>query len=585
MSHLHSVYDNDTHFRIDPVTRQIKNETGKIILMQNDHNSERFTFELPRYIDGHDMSVCNKVEVHFINLKADKTEKSADVYPVEDLQVSPDSEEVVICSWLISQNATKHAGSLNFVLRFACLTGNVIDYQWYTDIHKGISVSESISNTKSVAIEHSDILERWRLELFDASEEGVNNITTARTQAIAAINTKKAEALQEIASKTVTAAAIVETASGEFISVSDSSDSELQGLKVFGKTTQNGIPTPEAPVALESVGDGGSVTATVCGKNLFDINSATNQSVDASGVVSSSTNSRLTDFIPVMEQYVTISGNLQEGITDVTSQFRILCYDADKNFVARILGGKGTIVTKDVSSYTYIRLNFFSTEFVDTAVQMEWGNTATEFEPYSGSSVTFSTPNGLPGIPVTSGGNYTDENGQQWVCDEVDFEKGVYIKRIEKLTAGNALKITVGTSGNSIRYAEIYRHPGTYGAGSTESICNAYVWIPATSAGLHGTFKNYADTILVFDERFTDVATATDLLTQMGFDSIYYLKTPIETALSEEELTAYAALHTNYPNTTVFNDGGAGMEVKYVADTKLYIDNKFAELANAMLNN
>lgn len=166
MSHLHSVYDNDTHFKIDPVTRQIKNESGKVILMQNDHNSERFTFEIPRYIDGHDMSACNKVEVHFINLKADKTEKNADVYPVEDLQISPDSEDVVICSWLISQNATKYAGTLNFVLRYACLTGDVIDYQWYTDIHKGISVSESISNTKTVAIEYSDVLEAWREELM-----------------------------------------------------------------------------------------------------------------------------------------------------------------------------------------------------------------------------------------------------------------------------------------------------------------------------------------------------------------------------------------------------------------------------------
>ena len=64
----------------------------------------------------------------------------------------------------------------------------------------------------------------------------------------------------------------------------------------------------------------------------------------------------------------------------------------------------------------------------------------------------------------------------------------------------------------------------------------------------------------------------------------YVLETPVETALSAEELAAYAALHTNYPNTTIFNDAGAGMEVKYVADTKLYIDKKFAELASAMIN-
>lgn len=169
MAHIHSVYDGDTHFTIDPITRKIKNTTGKVVLMQNDHNSERFTFELPRYIDGHDMSLCNKVEVHYINIDAkDKTQTNG-VYPVSDLQISPDSDDVVICSWLISQNATKRAGSLSFVLRYACLDGEIIEYQWFTDIHSGVSVAASISNGETVVTEYADILEQWRLELLNAS--------------------------------------------------------------------------------------------------------------------------------------------------------------------------------------------------------------------------------------------------------------------------------------------------------------------------------------------------------------------------------------------------------------------------------
>ena len=50
MAHTHDVIDYDKHFVIDPVTRQIDNKSGKIVLMQNDHNSERFTFEIPRYV-------------------------------------------------------------------------------------------------------------------------------------------------------------------------------------------------------------------------------------------------------------------------------------------------------------------------------------------------------------------------------------------------------------------------------------------------------------------------------------------------------------------------------------------------------
>lgn len=162
MAHLHSVYDGDTHFIIDPITRKIKNTTSKVVLMQNDHNSERFTFELPRYIDGHDMSICNKVEVHYINIDAkDKTQTNG-IYTVTDLQLSPDSEDIVICSWLISQNATKRAGSLNFVLRYACLDGTTIEYQWFTDIHSGVSVAASISNTETVLEEYHDVLEQWK---------------------------------------------------------------------------------------------------------------------------------------------------------------------------------------------------------------------------------------------------------------------------------------------------------------------------------------------------------------------------------------------------------------------------------------
>lgn len=169
MAHIHSVYDGDTHFTIDPITRKIKNTTGKVVLMQNDHNSERFTFEIPRYIDGHDMSLCNKVEVHYINIDAkDKTQTNG-VYPVTDLQISPNSEDIVICSWLISQNATKRAGSLSFVLRYACLDGEIIEYQWFTDIHSGVSVAASISNGEAVVEEYADILEQWQQKLSNGA--------------------------------------------------------------------------------------------------------------------------------------------------------------------------------------------------------------------------------------------------------------------------------------------------------------------------------------------------------------------------------------------------------------------------------
>lgn len=83
----------------------------------------------------------------------------------------------------------------------------------------------------------------------------------------------------------------------------------------------------------------------------------------------------------------------------------------------------------------------------------------------------------------------------------------------------------------------------------------------------------------------TNTIDANTRLRTEASDIIYAHGTPIETALSAEQLEQFSALHTNYPITTVFNDGGAGTEVKYVEDTKLYIDKKFDQLATVLVNN
>lgn len=52
-------------------------------------------------------------------------------------------------------------------------------------------------------------------------------------------------------------------------------------------------------------------------------------------------------------------------------------------------------------------------------------------------TIALQTPNGLHGIPVTSGGNYTDPSRQQWVCDEVNLERGVRVQRVDKTCFDN----------------------------------------------------------------------------------------------------------------------------------------------------
>lgn len=176
MSHNHSIYDSDKHFSINPITRAIKNESGKVILIQHDHNSERFTFEIPRKVEEHDMSLCNKVQIHFINIDAATKEKHSDIYEVDDLQISPESDDIVICSWLVSGNATQFVGNLNFVIRFSCVADDgTVEYAWNTAVHSGVSVSTGIYNSDAIYDEHFDILEQWKAEIIKRNENQILN--------------------------------------------------------------------------------------------------------------------------------------------------------------------------------------------------------------------------------------------------------------------------------------------------------------------------------------------------------------------------------------------------------------------------
>lgn len=176
MEHKHDVFDSDTRFSINAVTRQIKSDPKqKTVLMQNDHNSERFTFELPRYIEQHDMSICNQVEVHYLNSASkDKGEFRKGLYTVTDLQTSPDDPEKVVCSWLISNNATQLVGKLSFRLRFKCVEDGVITYAWHTAIFTDISVSDGINSDESFEMEYVDIIEQWKFALKKEITDEVN---------------------------------------------------------------------------------------------------------------------------------------------------------------------------------------------------------------------------------------------------------------------------------------------------------------------------------------------------------------------------------------------------------------------------
>lgn len=184
MAHQHPVKDTDLHFIIDPVTRVVKNNSGKIVIMQHDHQSEILTFELPRYIDTHDMSLCDTVRVHYINIgTSSKYTPVSGVYEVNDLKIDAANDSIVTCSWTLTNNTTQLEGTLNFIIRFSCLTGDTIDYSWSTAVYTGIIVAKTIDSSDYVMTAIPDILEQWK-ESLKGDPFTYDDFTTEQLEAL-----------------------------------------------------------------------------------------------------------------------------------------------------------------------------------------------------------------------------------------------------------------------------------------------------------------------------------------------------------------------------------------------------------------
>ena len=219
----------------------------------------------------------------------------------------------------------------------------------------------------------------------------------------------------------------------------------LGALHVYGKSTQNGVPTPTAPVPIVSAGDGGMVT-------------------------------------------VTVSDGANESQT-----------------------------------------------------------------------LTLQTPNALPGIPVTSGGNYTDEDGQQWVCDEVDLARGVHVQRVTKIKLTSAMGWTKAGK-NVDRY--FARFGDTY---ASSALCTHFS-AQKSNETVGGMAFDVRNRVIAFAYAEKDTTTVSDFKAFLDANDVYVwaaLAAPVETALSSAEIAAYKALTTYAPTTVISVSGGAGLAASY----------------------
>lgn len=317
-------------------------------------------------------------------------------------------------------------------------------------------------------------------------------------------------------------------------------------------------PSQEYPQEIESVGQDGEIEVKTLGANLFDASTALKTQIDAgllhindSGEVvlngTFDTNNR--NFYITLKPgvYCLTGGAIWHIIASKDSVFdRILTIDEETTYHCYISNG------------TY-------NEVVSNPM-INAGSTALPYEPYKpAQTLIIPTPNGLPGIPVASDGNYTDADGQQWVCDEVDLKKGVYVQRVATETPKAKWKNFEETADVPNRYRIYGALVNRYRDGSTKCLISHGIyanWGIAPGWALNSTTFYYHPkedvTKEEAKEQILGFINSANPLTFLG-----QLETPIEKPLTTEQLAAYKALRTYSPTTTVTNDAGAGMSVGY----------------------
>lgn len=422
--------------------------------------------------------------------------------------------------------------------------------------------------------------------------------------------------------------AIVETASGEDIQIEDGSGLEFEGLRVFGKSMQDGVPSPESPVPIVNVGDKGTIEVGVAGKNLLNLqcySATTMNNLEEEPVLTNdygteiSTTEAVNKVVIKQKKIVNTESpvSYKNGfmifafrddfvigkLYNLSFDLEVLNNPLNVNEIMLLVNGayvqRVNIQKRVKTQFQYqkqelrqfIELRCSGMNFVLSNIMITEADCDYKYEPYHDSqSLTLATPNGLPGIKVDKDGNYTDKDGQQWVCDVICEKDGV-----------------IGIERNV--YPKHYtQNDYRYNSGETEF--KLYTYNDNEKNIINEQAEAICD-VFVFDRRMKDNytfravmggiraivngATSLDDLKRLlpdGFDVLFVRNTPTFEPFPQDIQNAYKALHTNYPTTIISNDESAHMEVSYVADTKNYIASKIetplqkqiTDLQNALIS-
>ena len=346
----------------------------------------------------------------------------------------------------------------------------------------------------------------------------------------------------------------------------DGLESPLYGLVGDGQSIQDGTPTPDTPVEINSIE--GSVEFACRGKNLFNKNTVVDGYISQTGQIESNSGFKTSDFIKVMS-------NTSYFLNDTNTR-RLKFYDINKNAIT----SDWDLTSAGSQSFTTLRNAYYLRFSIDinvidiNTVQLELGTQATSYEPYiEPNEVTFN----LNDEKLRSVGDVKDEL-------VVDLDTGDYYK------VENVGEVVFDGSDDenwslddSNRFV-IYDMDKNV-ASTSNQLCNMasnfdrYASSPNTF-GLEYDFIRIYNTANLTLEEWKTLITTTNLIISCE------LQTPTTKKLGTLSAEDLAKLKTfkGYNNVTVnTNLGLMNIRFTYGLDIKKYVDNKLAEISTAMI--
>lgn len=353
--------------------------------------------------------------------------------------------------------------------------------------------------------------------------------------------------------------------------ITDSDNGKIQDMMIYGKSSQDGTPTPENPVEIKSVVN---PTVKLLGSNILKIRDGEYQNVGCTITVSNGViklNGTSTGTVSILLPIDTPSmfkegteiifcSNNTKGTESIIKCYLDYTNANTKGFsVASNTINTPYVITKKDSKYKFnlvVRITKGNTFDNETwKPQILIGKQITPFEPYKEQSIQL--PITLNAIPVSSGGNVTI-NEQQYIADYVDVENGKIVKCVEKLFLKQAqwgIAINKGVLRFYGRTNEALGIDGSKIIKNVFSISSHFAFVTNTPDRI-GTFTANTDGIranigFAFS---TDTTITSDDFNNWILNNKPFVLLPVlkeELPLTSEQIQALKELATYYPVTNI----------------------------------